>query len=533
MIFDQFNIPSGPVLGVHLGAVIVERHGPMVLRICQSALHDSHDAEDAFQATFLVLLHRSRMIRKWQSLGPWLHGVALRVAACCAKDYGSPPGTRAPLGRAAASGTGRGCGRSSRSRSRSRDPRRDRTSARAFSRLHRALRCGGTLPRRCCAELRLATRDRQEPRLNRGRRLLRDRLLRRGLAPALVGAALSGLNSSVRAAGSEGLFEATVRVALLTATAQINIKTGAASAAVTVLVHRVARGLLMRKLKTALVNLMILGLITVGAGAIVVHSPLGAGSQPPTETPPELKAPQPSPAISDAKTKVAIRRPPRNDGTSLVPITVTGQAKDEAGKPIAGAIIYVMNANNGRNIDDPVVLATARSGADGRFAIQGMELPVLKPGPGSLSAFEEGFFQVAGTAKASASRGTRSAAFARAHAPRPRTMPTLTAVASSTRRNRSGSTWCSACLQLFHGRVIDDHRKPLAGVPVQVGYCDDPRTPGGYGMSTVFALIRPGVRSRLERSFNGIGSLPEAIRSTRTGPDGSYRIEGLPARLSS
>jgi RNA polymerase sigma factor (sigma-70 family) len=62
--------------------VLVERHGPMVMRICQSALRDSHDAEDAFQATFLVLVHRSRMIRKWQSLGPWLHGVALRVAAC-------------------------------------------------------------------------------------------------------------------------------------------------------------------------------------------------------------------------------------------------------------------------------------------------------------------------------------------------------------------------------------------------------------------------------------------------------------------
>ena len=55
-------------------------------------------------------------------------------------------------------------------------------------------------------------------RLNRGRRRLRDRLLRRGLAPGLAGTALSGLNSSVKAVGSEGLFESTVRVVLLTAT---------------------------------------------------------------------------------------------------------------------------------------------------------------------------------------------------------------------------------------------------------------------------------------------------------------------------
>src|SRR3954447_19608217 len=63
-------------------ALLVERHGPMVLRVCRGVLRDPHDAEDAFQATFLVLVHRPRTIRKRESLGPWLHGVALRVAAC-------------------------------------------------------------------------------------------------------------------------------------------------------------------------------------------------------------------------------------------------------------------------------------------------------------------------------------------------------------------------------------------------------------------------------------------------------------------
>jgi RNA polymerase sigma factor (sigma-70 family) len=54
----------------------------MVLRVCRSVLPDRHDCEDAFQATFFVLAVRARSIRRRQSVGSWLHGVALRVAAC-------------------------------------------------------------------------------------------------------------------------------------------------------------------------------------------------------------------------------------------------------------------------------------------------------------------------------------------------------------------------------------------------------------------------------------------------------------------
>ncbi len=61
-------------------AALVERHGPMVLRVCRAVLGDRHEAEDAFQATFLVLASRARSIRRGDSVGSWLHGVALRVA---------------------------------------------------------------------------------------------------------------------------------------------------------------------------------------------------------------------------------------------------------------------------------------------------------------------------------------------------------------------------------------------------------------------------------------------------------------------
>jgi polysaccharide biosynthesis/export protein len=61
--------------------VLVLRHGPMVLRVCRTVLGDSTDAQDAFQATFLVLVRRYGSIRRLDSVGGWLYGVACRVAA--------------------------------------------------------------------------------------------------------------------------------------------------------------------------------------------------------------------------------------------------------------------------------------------------------------------------------------------------------------------------------------------------------------------------------------------------------------------
>ncbi|QDV38356.1 RNA polymerase sigma factor [Tautonia plasticadhaerens] len=61
-------------------AAIVERHGPMVLRACRSVLADPHDAQDAFQATFLVLARRAEALWVRDSIGPWLFSVALRVS---------------------------------------------------------------------------------------------------------------------------------------------------------------------------------------------------------------------------------------------------------------------------------------------------------------------------------------------------------------------------------------------------------------------------------------------------------------------
>src|SRR5437773_2658105 len=61
-------------------AALVRRYGPLVFGVCRRVLHHWQDAEDAFQATFLVLLHKARSIAQPRLLGNWLYGVAYYTA---------------------------------------------------------------------------------------------------------------------------------------------------------------------------------------------------------------------------------------------------------------------------------------------------------------------------------------------------------------------------------------------------------------------------------------------------------------------
>src|SRR5271157_4112831 len=95
---DDAGLTDGQLLGRFIEqqdeaavAALVRRHGPMVWGVCRRILHTHHDAEDAFQATFLVLVRKAGSVRKREIVGNWLYGVAhqtaLRAKATAAKRF--------------------------------------------------------------------------------------------------------------------------------------------------------------------------------------------------------------------------------------------------------------------------------------------------------------------------------------------------------------------------------------------------------------------------------------------------------------
>ena len=191
---------------------LVERHGPMVLRVCRGVLHDPHDAEDAFQVTFLVLARKAGSIRKHDSIASWLHGTAHRVALKAR--------TAARRRRRASRGWRTADG----SRAR-RLPSSDREDSRRSS-----TRRSGDCPAKYRAPIVLCylegmTHDQAavelgwpvgtvRGRLARARDLLKSRLTRRGLAVS-AGLVASGSTAEAAASGlSAALVEATVRAAI-------------------------------------------------------------------------------------------------------------------------------------------------------------------------------------------------------------------------------------------------------------------------------------------------------------------------------
>ena len=236
-------------------AVLVERHGPMVLRVCRSVLSGEFESDDAFQATFLVLVQKARGLWVRDSLGPWLHQVAFRTAS---RARLSAARRRRHEAHAAAT----------------RPEAHTVKTAELDDLLHEEIEM---LPARYRAPVVLcdlegcshqqAARHLGWPvgtvksRQARGREKLRDRLRRHGLAPSVAllgsGSPFAGANPVV----SPALVEATTRSIVQFVTCQSAVKATTLS-----LVHEVLKAMSMtRWAKTGSVLLM-LGATVSGAG---------------------------------------------------------------------------------------------------------------------------------------------------------------------------------------------------------------------------------------------------------------------------
>jgi RNA polymerase sigma factor (sigma-70 family) len=237
-------------------ACLVRRHGPMVLGVCRRVLRDLHDADDAFQATFLVLVRRASAVLPRERVGPWLHGVAYRTALKARGLAARRRGREAPLETV--------------------NPEAPAVSEysdlkqlldRELTRLPDAYRepvilCD--LQGRSRAE---AARELGVPegtvssRLARGRHLLGRRLARQGIGPAAMAALLA--TQAATAAPPPALTAATVSAAIAVAAGN----TGAVSATVAALMQGVIRTMFLGKLKTFSVLALVTALAVLPGGA--------------------------------------------------------------------------------------------------------------------------------------------------------------------------------------------------------------------------------------------------------------------------
>ena len=249
---------------------LVLRHGPMVLRVCQNLLHDPNDAQDAFQATFLVLVRRSGSIRKLDSVGGWLYGVACRVAARARVDVAR---RRAVEERAAL-----------RIVEAVEAPDVDETGSEGFGpivqeevrRLPEKYRAvvalcywQGRTQEQAAAQL-CCPLGTVRSRLARARNLLRRRLTRRGLAP-LAGVVAAGLERETISAATVVWRLSPIPPELVYSTTQAAVRFGAGqttaqivSGAAASLAQSVLWSMTMIKFKVAMAGLVVAGLLGSG-----------------------------------------------------------------------------------------------------------------------------------------------------------------------------------------------------------------------------------------------------------------------------
>ena len=97
-LLERFLARDEPAASEAAFTALVDRHGAMVLSVCRRELGDTDDAHDAFQATFLVLVSKASTIRRRESVGGWLLGIARRVGGEGPAGRGASPSHLERLG---------------------------------------------------------------------------------------------------------------------------------------------------------------------------------------------------------------------------------------------------------------------------------------------------------------------------------------------------------------------------------------------------------------------------------------------------
>ncbi len=328
-------------------ADLVGRHGPMVLRVCRRVLGHEQDAEDAFQATFLVLARNTAAIRKRGSLASWLYGVAYRTALKAK----------------------RGAARRRKQEARHQARRTDLLSVpptwddvqevlhEEVRRLPDSLRAGFVLcvlegKTEAAAAAELGVKEGTLSwRLTRARQRLRQRLARRGVELSAVLAALAVAQEAGRAALPAALLDPTIRFGLSAAAG--GLAAGVIPSHIAALAAGVTRAMFLSKTKIAAILLIAAGLLAAGAG-MLRHRTLAAPAAPDSPAPPTAQAPA---------------RPPAEDKESL---SCAGRVLDPDGKPVGGANLFVTCPTSGEPASgkDFVLEQVGTTDAKGRFHLR-------------------------------------------------------------------------------------------------------------------------------------------------------------------
>jgi RNA polymerase sigma factor (sigma-70 family) len=299
LLQDVDRLSDGHLLGRFLDlrdqaacAALVRRHGPMVWSVCRRLL-DHHDAEDAFQATFLVLLRRGASIRPREMVANWLHGVAhqtaLKARALRAKRCVREKQVMAMPQPEAVNPEPWDDVQALLDQELGRLPDKYRAiivlcDLEARSRREVAQQLG-------CPEGTVASR------LARARLMLAKRLAQRGVTVS-AGALAAGLSGQASAGVPPATVSATIKAVTAVAAGQA-VAAGLISANVAALIKGVLQGMLLNKLKMAASAVLVMAAASLGAGGVLYAT---QEQDPATKNPePQLRSATQAPVGDNAK----------------------------------------------------------------------------------------------------------------------------------------------------------------------------------------------------------------------------------------